>query len=80
LIFTWTSGGNFLQSFPTTKKSHSIKYKINAQSEEDVFEVTCFVSNGIIFENADQSKSKTVFKIIHKNKVANKFVKKNKLH
>jgi hypothetical protein len=41
---------------------------VDAKSENDQFEVTCSVSNGLIFENADPSKSKTVFKIIHKNK------------
>ena len=56
------------QSLSIYANSTSYFYKINAQTIDDTFTITCTITNGINNTNA-LAESQTVFEIIHSSKI-----------
>jgi len=56
------------QSLTTFANSTTYLYKLNAQSVDDTFTITCTITNGLNNTNA-LAESQTVFNIIHSSKI-----------
>ena len=67
--YIWSDGITTIsQTLSTNANSISYLYKINAQSFDDTFTITCTITNGINNTNS-LAESQTVFEIIHSSKI-----------